>query len=125
MSMRTELPDAERFNPERPNLCANLRWKGMFIWADKDDTVPPSNLPSRPTQVCVCRHQKLPVFDGGTVSSLSAQMNIPFQRRLAQRLGRSGLKRSASGSSVLIDMVFPPRYPAACKIARLTATLAS
>lgn len=43
MSMRTELPDADRFNTERPNLCANLRWKGMFIWADKDETVPPSN----------------------------------------------------------------------------------
>src|SRR5581483_3083471 len=112
MSMRTELPDAERFNPERPNLCANLRWKGMFIWADKDDTVPPSNTGSfwcLHTQTCVGRDGK---FDGGTVSSLSAQMNIPFQRRLAQRLGRSGLKRSASGSSVLIDMVFPPRYPA-------------
>src|SRR5436190_10737451 len=47
-----------------------------------------ANLPSGPTQVCVCRHQKLPVFDGGTVSSFSAQMNIPFQRRFAQRLGR-------------------------------------
>jgi hypothetical protein len=38
--MRTE---AERFNPNRENLCPSLRWKGMFIWAEKDQSVPPSN----------------------------------------------------------------------------------
>ncbi len=43
MYNRAELADADRFNPERPNLCGNLRWKGMFIWAEKDETVPPSN----------------------------------------------------------------------------------
>lgn len=43
MSMRTELADADRLNPERPNMCGNLRWKGMFVWAEKDETVPPSN----------------------------------------------------------------------------------
>ncbi|HEX4950804.1 MAG TPA: hypothetical protein VFZ34_29350 [Blastocatellia bacterium] len=43
MYKREDMVDADRFNPERPNLCENLRWKGMFIWAEKDDTVPPSN----------------------------------------------------------------------------------
>ena len=43
MYNRAELVDADRFNPERPNLCENLRWKRMFMWADIDDTVPPSN----------------------------------------------------------------------------------
>lgn len=43
MYNRAEIVDADRFNPERENLCGNLNWKGKFIWADKDDTVPPSN----------------------------------------------------------------------------------
>ena len=43
MYKREDMVDADRFNPERPNMCENLRWKGMFIWAEKDDTVPPSN----------------------------------------------------------------------------------
>lgn len=43
MYNRAELADADRFNPERENLCDNLRWKGMFIWAERDNTVPPSN----------------------------------------------------------------------------------
>jgi hypothetical protein len=43
MYKREDMVDADRFNPERPNLCENLRWKGMFIWAEKDNTVPPSN----------------------------------------------------------------------------------
>jgi hypothetical protein len=43
MYNRADMVDADRFNPERENLCSNLRWKGMFIWAEKDDTVPPSN----------------------------------------------------------------------------------
>lgn len=38
--MRSE---ADRFDPNRENLCSSLRWKGMFIWAEKDPTVPPSN----------------------------------------------------------------------------------
>lgn len=56
MNNNAELADAERFNPERPNLCANLRWKGMFIWAEKDDTVPASNTGSfwcLHTQTCI------------------------------------------------------------------------
>ena len=38
--MRTE---AERFNTNHPELCHCLRWKGMFISAEHDPTVQPSN----------------------------------------------------------------------------------
>ena len=34
---------AERFETERPNLCACLRWKGLFIWAEADPTVQPAS----------------------------------------------------------------------------------
>ncbi|MFN0120087.1 MAG: hypothetical protein ACKV2V_06265 [Blastocatellia bacterium] len=43
MSENRELSYDERFSPERPNMCGNLRWKGLFVWAEKDDSVPPSN----------------------------------------------------------------------------------
>ncbi len=36
-------PESERFDPNRPNLCSALRWKGQFILAEPDPTVPPSN----------------------------------------------------------------------------------
>jgi hypothetical protein len=35
--------DAERFNTNREDLCPALRWKGQFIAAERDATVPPSN----------------------------------------------------------------------------------
>ncbi len=38
--MRTE---AERFDINHPELCHCLRWKGMFISAEHDQTVQPSN----------------------------------------------------------------------------------
>lgn len=38
--MRTE---AERFSTKSPDLCHCLRWKGQFILAEKDPTVPPTN----------------------------------------------------------------------------------
>ena len=38
--MRTE---AERFDTSHPELCHCLRWKGMFISAERDPTVQPSN----------------------------------------------------------------------------------
>lgn len=34
------LTDDERFNPNRPGLCAHLRWKGMFVGGYDDPTVP-------------------------------------------------------------------------------------
>ncbi len=37
------MTDAERFDINRPNLCAALRSKEMFIWAENDPTVQPSN----------------------------------------------------------------------------------
>ncbi len=33
----------ERFNPNRPGLCSGLRWKGMFVTAEDDPTVPRSD----------------------------------------------------------------------------------
>lgn len=62
MYNRAELVDADRFNPERENLCNNLRWKSMFIWADRDDTVPPSNTGAfwcLHTQTCLGPDSKL------------------------------------------------------------------
>ena len=32
--------DDDRFNPNRPGLCAHLRWKGMFVPSADDPTVP-------------------------------------------------------------------------------------
>ena len=37
------MTEAERYDTNRPNLCESLRWKGMFIWVERDPTVPPSN----------------------------------------------------------------------------------
>ncbi len=31
-----------RFDKKQPNLCACLRWKGMYIWAEEDPTVVPA-----------------------------------------------------------------------------------
>ena len=36
-------PERERFDTSRPNLCSALRWKGLFINAEPDPTVPPCN----------------------------------------------------------------------------------
>lgn len=33
----------ERFNIHHPNLCPALRWKGQFIQAEPDPTVPACN----------------------------------------------------------------------------------
>ena len=35
--------DSERFDTSREELCSSLRWKGQFIEAEPDLTVPPSN----------------------------------------------------------------------------------
>jgi hypothetical protein len=37
------MTETERYDTNRPNLCAALRWKEMFIWAEHDPTVQPSN----------------------------------------------------------------------------------
>ncbi len=39
----TLILDAERFDPDREHLCSALRWKGQFIEAEPDPTVPPTN----------------------------------------------------------------------------------
>jgi hypothetical protein len=35
--------DAERFDINHPELCPSLRWKGMFVLAERDPSVPPTN----------------------------------------------------------------------------------
>ena len=35
--------DSVRFDPHREHLCSALRWKGQFIEAEHDPTVPPTN----------------------------------------------------------------------------------
>ena len=37
------MTEEERFSPNRPNLCAYLRWKGMYIWAERDPSIGPTS----------------------------------------------------------------------------------
>lgn len=37
------LPDHERFDVSCEALCTGLRWKGQFILAERNPTVPPTN----------------------------------------------------------------------------------
>jgi len=37
------IPESDRFNIHHPNLCPSLRWKGQFILAERDPSVPASN----------------------------------------------------------------------------------
>jgi len=37
------MADADRFDPNREDLCPALRWKGQFILAEHDPNVPPTN----------------------------------------------------------------------------------
>ncbi|HZN11064.1 MAG TPA: hypothetical protein VFC61_05265 [Blastocatellia bacterium] len=37
------MTEAELYDTNRPNLCAALRWKGMFVWAEPDPTAQRSN----------------------------------------------------------------------------------
>jgi len=34
------ISETDRFNVSHPNLCSALRWKGQFIQAEPDPTVP-------------------------------------------------------------------------------------
>lgn len=35
--------ESDRFNIQHPHLCPSLRWKGQFILAERDPSVPRSN----------------------------------------------------------------------------------
>ena len=37
------ISEQERFNTQHPNLCSSLRWKGQFVLAEADSTVPSSH----------------------------------------------------------------------------------
>jgi hypothetical protein len=37
------MTEEERFDTNRPNMCGYLRWKGMFIWGDRDPAVGPTS----------------------------------------------------------------------------------
>lgn len=36
------MTEAELFAANYPTLCHCLRWKGQFVWADHDPSVPPA-----------------------------------------------------------------------------------
>jgi hypothetical protein len=37
------ISESERFNIHHPDLCASLRWKGLYILAERDPSVPACN----------------------------------------------------------------------------------
>lgn len=43
--------DSYRFDTTHPDLCPSLRWKGMFILAERDPSVPTTN-----DGLCWCGH---------------------------------------------------------------------
>jgi hypothetical protein len=49
------MPDRNRFDVSCESLCTALRWKGQFISAEHDDTVPPTN-----DGIFWCMHTELP-----------------------------------------------------------------
>jgi len=54
--------ESDRFQINHPNLCPALRWKGQFIQAEPDPTVPASNaglLWCLHTQTCIGPDGKL------------------------------------------------------------------
>jgi hypothetical protein len=57
------MTEAERYDTNRPNLCAALRWKGMFIWAERDPTVQPSN-----TGIFWCLHTQTSLGPDGKLA---------------------------------------------------------
>ena len=57
------MTEAERYDTNRENLCALLRWKGMFIWAERDETVQPSN-----NGIFWCLHTQNPLGPDGKLA---------------------------------------------------------
>ncbi|HYE23778.1 MAG TPA: hypothetical protein VEG32_01135 [Clostridia bacterium] len=37
------MPDHDRFDVSCETLCTGLRWKGQYVLAERDSTVPPTN----------------------------------------------------------------------------------
>ena len=37
------ISESERFNIHHPDLCQSLRWKGLYILAERDPSVPACN----------------------------------------------------------------------------------
>jgi hypothetical protein len=57
------MPDHDRFDVSCETLCTGLRWKGQFILAEPDPTVPPCN-----DGLFWCAHTQRPLGpDGGIV----------------------------------------------------------
>ncbi len=54
------MTEYDRLDTNRPNLCAALRWKEMFIWAERDPTVQPSN-----SGIFWCLHTQKPLGPDG------------------------------------------------------------
>jgi len=36
-------PESDRFDTRQPELCTALRWKGQYILAEPDPSIPPTN----------------------------------------------------------------------------------
>jgi hypothetical protein len=57
------MTEEERYTTERPNLCAALRWKGMFVWAEREPTVQRSN-----SGIFWCLHTQTSLGPDGNVA---------------------------------------------------------
>ncbi len=57
------MAELHNLDPNRPNLCASLRSKGMFIWAEQPADVQPAN-----TGVFWCLHTQGPLGPDGQLA---------------------------------------------------------
>lgn len=55
------MPELHNLDPNRPNLCASLRTKSMFVWAERD----PHQLPTTPFW---CLHTQGPLGPDGQLA---------------------------------------------------------
>ncbi len=72
--------DSDRFNTSHPELCSSLRWKGMFVLAERDSSVPPTN-----DGLYWCLHTQTCIGPDGKVAE-------PGQCSSAQRKCHAGCK---------------------------------
>lgn len=72
--------DSNRFNTNHPELCPSLRWKGMFVLAERDPSVPPTN-----DGIYWCLHTQTCIGPDGQVAE-------PGQCSSAQRECHAGCK---------------------------------
>jgi hypothetical protein len=61
--MEVEMAELHNLDPNRPNLCASLRSKDMFIWAEHDPNVTRAN-----TGVFWCLYTQGPLGPDGQLA---------------------------------------------------------